>query len=142
MQNDAPQHVNRDRHGRGIRGLLIPAHLPIHESRDAFFAHQVAEAVADLDSRLGDQLRHVSFGFQEIPSAADVAFANGQIPLGRLVKSNPVSIVIFQRPIEARSADSQMCIRIIRDVLAEYVALYLGLEPYQVDSNYLGPEIR
>lgn len=142
MQNDAPRHVDRNRHSRGIRGPLLPQHLPTYESRDAFFAHQVEYAVADLDSRLGMQLRHVSFGFQEIPSEADIALADGQVPLGRLANSNPVSIVIFQRPIEARSADSDMCIRIIRDVLAEYVALYLKLEPFDVDPDYIGPELR
>ena len=141
MPNDSPRHVRRDRHDLGMRGSLVPRHIPIYESRDAFFAHQVGLAVNDLDARWGNQLRHVSFSFQEVPSEADVLFAEGQVPLGRLVKSNPVVIVIFQRPIEARSSDQGSCVQIIRDVLAEYVALYLGLEPYQIDPLYQGPDV-
>jgi len=142
MTNDSPRSVKRDAHGRGMRGPMLPHNVPFHASRDAFFAKYVKEAVADLDARLGNRVQGISIAFEEIPSLADLTLNTDVVPLGRIVRGYPTTIVLYQRPIEMRSENTDLLARIIRDVLAEYVALYLGIEPSDVDPEYLGPDLR
>jgi len=102
----------------------------------------VKQAVAELDARLGARVKGISIAFEEIPNLADLTLNTDVVPLGRLVKGYPSTIVLYQRPIEMRSGDTDLLARIIRDVLAEFVALHLGVEPSEVDPDYLGPDLR
>jgi len=141
MTNDSPRTVKRDAHGRGIRGPLLPHNVPFHTTRDGLFARSMKQAVAELDARMGARVKGISFAFEEIPNLAGLTLNTDVVPLGRLVKGYPSQIVLYQRPIEMRSADSESQARIIRDVLAEFVALHLGIEPSEVDPDYLGPDL-
>jgi len=142
MTNDSPRTVKRDTHGRGMRGPLLPHNVPFHTTRDGLFARNVKQAVAELDARLGARVKGISIAFEEIPNLADLTLNTDVVPLGRLVKGYPSTIVLYQRPIEMRSGDTDLLARIIRDVLAEFVALHLGVEPIEVDPDYLGPDLR
>jgi len=142
MTNDSPRSVKRDAHGRGIRGPLLPHNVPFHTTRDGLFAKNVVEAVTELDARLGKRVQGISIAFEEIPNLADLTLNTDAVPLGRIVPGHPTTIVLYQRPIEMRSENADLLARIIRDVLAEYVALYLGIEPSDVDPGYLGPDLR
>lgn len=142
MANDSPRSVKRDAHGRGMRGPLLPHNVPFHTTRDGSFARSVKDAVAELDARMGTRVQGISIAFEEIPSLADLTLNTDVVPLGRLVRGHPTTVVLYQRPIEMRSEDSDQLARIIRDVLAEYVAIYLGVEPSDVDPYYLGPDFR
>ena len=142
MTNDSPRSVKRDAHGRGMRGPLLPHNVPFHTTRDGLFAKNVKEAVAELDARMGSRVQGISIAFEEIPGLADLTLNADVVPLGRIVKGYPTTIVLYQRPIEMRSENTDLLARIIRDVLAEFVALYLGIEPGEVDPYYLGPDLR
>ena len=142
MTNDSPRGVKRDAHGRGMRGPLLPHNVPFHTTRDGFFAKNVADAVAELDARLGKRVQGISIAFEEIPNLADLTLNADVVPLGRIVRGHPTTIVLYQRPIEMRSENIELLSRIVRDVLAEFVALYLGVEPSEVDPYYLGPDLR
>jgi len=142
MTNDSPRSVKRDAHGRGMRGPLLPHNVPFHSTRDGFFARNVADAVAELDARLGSRVQGISIAYEEIPNLADLTLNTDVVPLGRIVRGHPTTIVLYQRPIEMRSENTDLMARIIRDVLAEYVAVYLGIEPSDVDPDYLGPDLR
>ena len=142
MTNDSPRTVKRDAHGRGMRGPLLPHNVPFHTTRDGLFARNVKQAVAELDARMGTRVKGISIAFEEIPNLADLTLNTDVVPLGRLVKGYPSTIVLYQRPIEMRSGDTDLLARIIRDVLAEFVALHLGVEPSEVDPDYLGPDLR
>ena len=134
--------VNRDRHDRGLRGPALPHSAPFHESSDQFFVREMREAVEDLDARLGTMLSSIKFALEEIPNKRDLTYASGQVPLGRIDQGNPITIVLYQRPIEMRSQSKDLLQRIVRDVLAELVSLATGLRPDDIDPNYQGPEIR
>jgi len=125
-----------------MRGPLLPHNVPFHTTRDGFFAKNVKDAVAELDGRLGKRVQGISIAFEEIPSLADLTLNTEFVPLGRIVRGHPTTIVLYQRPIEMRSENLDLLARIIRDVLAEFVALYLGVEPSEVDPYYLGPDLR
>lgn len=142
MTNDSPRSVKRDAHGRGMRGPLLPHNVPFHTTRDGFFARNVQDAVAELDARMGTRVQGISIAFEEIPNLADLTLNTDTVPLGRIVRGYPTTIVLYQRPIEMRSENTDLLARIIRDVLAEFVALHLGIEPSEVDPHYLGPDLR
>ena len=142
MPNDSPRKARRDTHGRGMRGPLLPHIAPSHESRDQFFARQLRNAIKDLDGRMGKKVAGITFGFEEIPNLRDLILSEGAVSLGRIDQGNPVKIVLYQRPIEARSLNNDLMTRITRDVLAELVSSLLGLHPQDVDPDYQGPQIR
>jgi predicted Zn-dependent protease with MMP-like domain len=125
-----------------MRGPLLPHNVPFHSTRDGFFARNVKDAVAELDARLGSRVQGISIAYEEIPNLADLTLNTDVVPLGRIVRGHPTTIVLYQRPIEMRSENTDLLARIIRDVLAEYVAVYLGIEPSDVDPDYLGPDLR
>ncbi len=134
--------VKRDRHDRGLRGPALPHSAPFHESSDQFFVREMKEAVEDLDARLGTMLSSIKFALEEIPNKRDLTYASGHVPLGRIDQGNPITIVLYQRPIEMRSPSKDLLQRIVRDVLAELVSLATGLRPDDIDPKYQGPEIR
>jgi predicted Zn-dependent protease with MMP-like domain len=75
----------RDRHGRGLRGSLAPAGVPLHRTRAERFDDLVLQAVARLEPRWEAQLAGVEFAVEEIPPAAVLAGpVRGPIPLSRL----------------------------------------------------------
>ena len=125
-----------------MRGPLLPHIAPSHETRDAFFARQLSDAIRDLDSRMGKAVGGITFGFEEIPNLRDLVLSDGAVALGRIDPGNPVKIVLYQRPIEARSLNTDLMSRITRDVLAELVGMHLGQNPQDVDPDYQGPQIR
>ncbi len=47
-------HSRRDRHGRGLRGRLVPAEVPLARSRAEEFDYLVLDAVEDLADLVRD----------------------------------------------------------------------------------------
>jgi predicted Zn-dependent protease with MMP-like domain len=75
----------RDRHGRGLRGVLAPAGLPLYRSRAERFDELVLSAVARLEPRWEAQIAGVEFAVEEIPPAdAAPGHPRGPVPLARL----------------------------------------------------------
>lgn len=75
----------RDRHGRGLRGMLAPPDVPLHRTRAERFDDLVLQAVARLEPRWEAHLAGVEFGVEEIPPPAVLASqGRGPVPLARL----------------------------------------------------------
>ena len=91
---------------------------------------------------MGKEVAGITFGFEEIPNLRDLVLHEGAVALGRIDPGNPIKIVLYQRPIEARSLNADLMARITRDVLAELVGIHLGINPQDVDPGYQGPQIR
>ena len=72
----------RDRHGRGLRGVLAPPGVPLHRSRAERFDDLVLQAVARLEPRWEAHLAGVEFAVEEIPPADELT--PGPVPLARL----------------------------------------------------------
>jgi predicted Zn-dependent protease with MMP-like domain len=77
----------RDRHGRGLRGILAPPDVPLHRTRAERFDDLVLQAVARLEPRWEAHLTGVEFAVEEIPPVGDVT--SGPVPLARLDPGSP-----------------------------------------------------
>ena len=140
MPKDSPPRVKRDRHGRGMRGPKLPHNVPGYENRSKKFARLVDEAVRDLEARFPASMTAITIAVELVPSKRDLILNDGNVALGRGEKGNPSRVVLYQHPIELRSTNEAELDRIIRDVLALYVGLIIGMRPDRVDPDYQGPE--
>ncbi len=135
----------RDRHGRGLRGLLVPPGLPLYRSRSQQFDDLVLEAVARLEPRWETELSDVEFAVQEVPDA-DIMEGDG-VPLARIVRAtedtsdpdHPAAgprIVLFRRPLMARAEDEDELSELLYDVVVEEFAEILGVDPEVIDPSF------
>ena len=135
----------RDRHGRGLRGRLVPPGIPLYRSWSQQFDDIVLEAVARLEPRWETELSDVEFAVQEVPDF-DTVGEEG-VPLARIVRGspdasdpeNPASgprIVLFRRPLLARAEDEDELSELVFDVVVEEFAEILGVDPEIIDPGY------
>jgi predicted Zn-dependent protease with MMP-like domain len=138
----------RDRHGRGLRGPLVPPGLPVYRTRSQQFDDLVLEAVARLEPRWETELSDVEFAVQEVPDT-DTMGDDG-VPLARIVRGSPDTndpgnpatgprIVLFRRPLLARAEDEDELSELVFDVVVEELAEILGLDPETIDPGYGEP---
>jgi predicted Zn-dependent protease with MMP-like domain len=141
------QRRRRDRHGRGLRGAIAPVGIPIARSSGDQFDELVLDAVEELERVWAKELAAVEFAVEDVPPAAtteaDIEFnpevvADGPVPLGRLYRGGVESIespviVIYRRPVEARTADKSERADLVFAVVAELVAELLGRDLDEID---------
>ncbi len=155
----------RDRHGRGLRGVLAPAGVPLHRTRAERFDELILQAVARLEPRWEDRLAGVEFAVEEIPPADQPGYPSGPVPLGRVEPGAPDSaagrdgaaardgaagpgsggdgagpprIVLYRRPLLARADSEDELADLVFDVVVEEFARLLGVDPEDVDPGYDG----
>jgi predicted Zn-dependent protease with MMP-like domain len=139
----------RDRHGRGLRGRLLPPGVPLYRTRSQQFDDMVLDAVARLEGRWEAELTGVEFAVQEVPEADELTDDSGPLPLSRTVPGSPESrdpvrpaasarIVVYRRPLLARSDNDAELSDLVFDVVVEEFARFLGLDPESVDPSYRG----
>jgi predicted Zn-dependent protease with MMP-like domain len=156
MQRNEPTHPGsrvgrqrrrRDRHGRGLRGAVAPVGVPLARSPGDQFDDLVLDAVEELERAWASELASVEFAVEDVPPAASVdaniefnpeVVADGPVPLGRLYRGgveaieSPV-IVIYRRPVEARTVDKAERADLVFAVVAELVAELLGRDLDEID---------
>ena len=128
----------RDRHGRGIRGPLLPASLPGHRTRAELFDDYVFAALERLETDWGPQLSGVEVAVETTPI---INTATDAVPLAKLTpgaKGRPPRIVVYRRPVEIRAVDADDLHDLVFDVVTEQVASYLGRSPEEIDPQYGG----
>ncbi|SEF97132.1 Zinicin-like metallopeptidase [Thermomonospora echinospora] len=145
----------RDRHGRGVRGPLMPPEAPFALTRAERFDGLVRDEVNRLGRRWGRELAQVEFAVEDVPRIeplAGVLDVGDPVPLSQThpaANGRPPRIVVFRRPLEARAGladtggsgiDERELTRLVRDVLVEEVADLLGLSPESVDPSYDSPD--
>lgn len=150
----------RDRHGRGLRGVLLPAavrvaerdvRLPASRTRSDRFDDLVRAAFERVEARWPDALTAAELAVEEVPPPAALAqarelgateglvaddTAGGAVPLGRVRPATPgapARFVVYRRPIEVRSDGPQDLAELVHEVVVDLVAELLGLDPDQVD---------
>jgi predicted Zn-dependent protease with MMP-like domain len=137
----------RDRHGRGLRGLLVQPDTPIYRSRAERFDDLVLMAVTQLEPRWETELAGVEFGVEEIPPADAPTDDPEPVPLARLEPGSPgtadpahpaqpARIVVYRRPLMARAEGDEELGELVLDVVVEEFARLLGLDPQIVDPGY------
>jgi predicted Zn-dependent protease with MMP-like domain len=148
---DKARRIRRDRRGRGLRGRLVPESVPLSRSRAQQFDDMVLDAVEHLEGRWAAKLESVEFAVEDVPAVPDGppeamvygtdVIEDGSIPLARLLaagtdtagRPSPPRIVVYRRPLEARSMDRADLADLVHDVVVEQVANLLGLDPDEVD---------
>jgi predicted Zn-dependent protease with MMP-like domain len=145
----------RDRHGRGLRGILVQPGVPLYRTRAQRFDDLVLQAVARLEPRWEAHLAGVDFAVEEIPPVSDAAA--GPVPLSRLepgtggtaggfppsaadvsagAEFRPPRIVVYRRPLVARADGDDDLGELIFEVVVEEFARLLGMNPEDVDPSY------
>ena len=122
--------------------------VPLARSRAEQFDDLVLDAVEQLEERWAGELAGVEFAVEDVPplpsseSTYDPnVVTDSDVPLARLVQAagdgcgggTPARIVVYRRPLEARSADRTELADIVLDVVVEEVAQLLGIDPDEVD---------
>jgi predicted Zn-dependent protease with MMP-like domain len=147
-----PGHSRRDRHGRGLRGRLVPAEVPLTRSRAEQFDDLVLDAVEDIERRWERELAGVEFAVEDVPwvehtSPDDVVLDadvldDGSVPLARVLPAHreegrevPPRIVVYRRPLEIRAHDREDLADLVRDVVVDQVAVLLGRDPEEIDPT-------
>ncbi|MBC7679767.1 MAG: metallopeptidase family protein [Pseudorhodobacter sp.] len=144
----APPARRRDRHGRGLRGRLVPPavrvagrdrRVPLSQTRSERFDDLVRDAVQELDERWATELADVELAVEEVPpdgaGSRDGVIADdttgGPVALGLLVRppDGPPRITVYRRPLEARALDRAELAELVAEVVQEQVADLLGLDP-------------
>ncbi len=133
----------------------MPMSMPGRRTRRDHFDAAAVDAFAEIDARWHDHLVDLDVAVDDIPRMLprgtdpvqwpDEVTADDQVPLARLlpagidVAGNPIraQIILFRRPLELRSHDDEELPEILREVLIEQVATYLGVDEETVEG---GPE--
>jgi predicted Zn-dependent protease with MMP-like domain len=139
-----PRVRRRDRHGRGLRGLLAPPEVPLHRSRAQQFGDIVLEAVARLEPKWESELARIEFAVQEVPDGDPPDNVLDAVPLARLdpgsdKPGDPAHgprIVLYRRALLARADDDEELAELVLDVVVEELARLLGVDPEAVDPGY------
>jgi predicted Zn-dependent protease with MMP-like domain len=139
----------RDRHGRGLRGLLAPPGVPLRRSRAQQFGDLVVEAIARLEPRWEAELSGVEFAVQEVPDSdlTDSDLPDGErdaVPLARLDPgpddqgdtAHGPRIILYRRALLARADSEEELADLVLDVVVEEFARLLGVDPETVDPDY------
>ncbi|MDO4630720.1 MAG: metallopeptidase family protein [Corynebacterium sp.] len=145
--------VRRDRHGRGLRGPVLPFDTPRYRSRPALFDAAVLEAYAPIQQQFVMELDALDIAVDTIPrmrlNVDSDAFppevvADGPVPLGRVIhagidprgRPTRARIVIFRMPIEQRIQGAKEQQELLTIVLTQLVAQYLNIQPEDIDPNF------
>jgi predicted Zn-dependent protease with MMP-like domain len=128
--------AHRDRHGRGLRGRLVPATVPLARTKAEIFDDLVLDTVEALERRYAKELAGVEFAVEEVPPELNVydsdVLEDGEVPLARLLPGRqavPPRIVLYRRPLEFRAIDREDLADLVHDVVIEQVANLLGVDP-------------
>jgi predicted Zn-dependent protease with MMP-like domain len=141
------QAYRRDRHGRGLRGSLVPPGVPLHRTRAERFDDLVLLAVSQLEPRWENELSVIEFAVEEIPPAEPDPDESDLVPLARLEQAvstddgeRPARIVLYRRPLMARADGDEELAELVLDVIVEEFAHLLGVDPQTVDPSYPGDD--
>lgn len=131
----------RDRRGRGLRGPLMPAHLPAARTRAQRFDDHVIATIHRLERAWSKQLDGTEFAVEDVPPSDPSPWEDRGVPMGRFFPSDsglPARIVVYRRPIESRATDDDDLSELVRSIVVEQVAHMLGRSPEDIDPGYVG----
>jgi predicted Zn-dependent protease with MMP-like domain len=128
--------------------------VPVFKNRAQRFDDMVLEALEPLEERWGEELSELDFAVDMVPeidktdpeetSWPPEVVEDLGVPLAQLVPAGVdrrglptrARIVLYRRPLEARSRDGIDLVDLLHEVLIEQIACYLGIEPDSLE----GPE--
>jgi hypothetical protein len=139
--------ARRDRHGRGLRGLLAPRGVPLSQSPSDAFDAAVLDAVDHLHAHGLTEITGIEFAVEDVPPLpAEAPYSpdvldDAEVPLARAYPAGFAGItspliVLYRRPLESRSFDEDDLMDIVHEVVVDRVAHLLGRDPSEIDPHY------
>jgi hypothetical protein len=135
----------RDRHGRGLRGQLIPRGHPVARGGAQRFDRVVLDVVDHLEWHGISEVASIEFAVEDVPPIdADDRYDEGfvtdaDIPLAHAVEHDPATgkpmVVLYRRPVEARANDPDDLVDLVHDLVVDRVAHLLGRDPESLDPH-------
>ncbi|MCI7551156.1 MAG: metallopeptidase family protein [Actinomycetaceae bacterium] len=127
----------RDRHGRGLRGPMIPVTLPAWRSRSEMFDDVISWDVRTFRKFLGSRLDHFEFAVLDVPHSDPAPWERG-VPLGRYFPLERPSkihgrIIFYRMPIVDAASKEYDPRMFIHGVVTEQIANALGVLPEDID---------
>ncbi|WP_182050225.1 metallopeptidase family protein [Changpingibacter yushuensis] len=127
----------RDRHGRGMRGPIVPFTVPAWRTRSDKFDDVVALELMTYRSLLGEALKHIDYGVLDVPEVDPAPWEEG-VPLARYLPfERPARItgriVFYRMPILAAAARSDFPRLVIHDIVTEQLAAAIGRDAEDID---------
>lgn len=132
---------------------MLPPTVPARRTRGQQFDRLVLEAFAPLEQRWHDQLTKLDIAVDDVPkirplhldsvSWPDEVVADGPVPLSRLIPAGVdrygmatrARVVLFRKPLELRAGDPDDLVDLLREVLVQQIATYLGVDPDVIDPE-------
>ncbi len=132
---------------------MLPPTVPARRTRGQQFDRLVLEAFAPLESRWHDQLTKLDIAVDDVPKIRplhpdsvtwpDEVVADGLVPLSRLIpagvdrygRTTRARVVLFRKPLELRAGDPDDLVDLLREVLVQQIATYLGVDPDVIDPE-------
>jgi hypothetical protein len=130
----------RNRRGRGLRGELLPQHLPGSRSRSEKFDDWVMESAQRLERLWGERIQDLQIVVQEIPDGLEDM--TGETLRGLLGSARPAApgraavITVYRHPVLMAARAFMPVNELIHDVVVEQTAELMGLAPEAVDPAY------
>lgn len=121
----------RDRRNRGIRGPLAPAAVPISRSRAMQFDEQVLNAW-DILVAAHPQLQFIDIAVSDVPEPDHPALS----VFDPADAGIPARITLYRWALELRANGESQLRGLIRDVMTEQAAAFLGAAPQALDGRY------
>ncbi|QLY32906.1 metallopeptidase family protein [Nocardia huaxiensis] len=132
---------------------MLPPTVPARRTRGQQFDRLVLEAFAPLESRWHEQLTKLDIAVDDVPKIRplhpdsvtwpDEVVADGPVPLSRLIPAGVdrygmatrARVVLFRKPLELRAGDPDDLVDLLREVLVQQIATYLGVDPDVIDPD-------
>lgn len=127
----------RDRHGRGLRGPVIPMIMPAWRTRSDKFDDVIAWEILMYREHLGERLDRYDVGVLDVPTHDPAPWEDG-VPLARFFPfERPARIhgrLIFYRMPILRAAQRNPFPRwVIHEVVTSQIATVLDESPEDID---------
>lgn len=130
----------RNRRGRGMRGELLPQHLPGSRSRSEQFDDWVMESAQRLERLWGERIQDVQIMVQEIPDGLEDMTADTLRGLlgscSPAAPGRPATITVYRHPVLMAARNAVPVNELVHDVVVEQTAELMGLAPEAVDPAY------
>ncbi|NLI03912.1 MAG: metallopeptidase family protein [Actinomycetaceae bacterium] len=128
---------HRDRHGRGLRGPILPDTVPGWRTRAQAFDDALARELTAFRRHLGESLDRYDFAVLDVPTADRAPWESG-VPLARYLPfERPSKIrgrfIFYRHPIEQAMRNHQAPRNFLHEVVLNQLAMVFEVEPDQLD---------
>ncbi|MEZ7898130.1 MAG: metallopeptidase family protein [Flaviflexus sp.] len=129
----------RDRHGRGLRGPIMPPTTPAWRTRAERFDDIVSMEVSMYRRHLGPEVDRLDYGVLDVPESDPTPWEDG-VPQARFFPMDKATgvegrIVFYRRPMEHLAPTKGALSLLVHAVVTQQLANFLGRMPEDIDYH-------